>query len=83
MLSIHPSARTTPAVRIEIARSTEPTGVLAKRFGVSTETIRKWRNRGAEDCQDHSSRPHKLPWKANEEERAVVCALRQATGFPQ
>jgi transposase len=83
MLSIHPSARTTPAVRIEIARSTEPTGVLAKRFGASTETIRKWRKRGAEDCQDHNSRPHKLPWKANEEERAIVCALRQATGFPQ
>ena len=31
---------------------------------------------------DHSSRPHKLPWKASEEERAIVCALRRATGFP-
>jgi transposase len=51
-------------------------------FGVSTETIRKWRKRGALDCQDHSSRPHKLPWKAAEGERAIVCALRQATGFP-
>jgi transposase-like protein len=57
MLSIHPQARTTPAVRLEIAHSHEPTGVLAKRFGVSTETIRKWRKRGANDCQDHSSRP--------------------------
>jgi transposase-like protein len=82
MLSIHPQARTTPAVRQEIARSQEPTGVLAKRFGVSTETIRKWRKRGAQDCQNRSSRPHKLPWKATEEERAIVCALRQATGFP-
>ena len=82
MHSLHPQARTTPAVRQEIARSTEPTGVLAQRFSVSTETIRKWRKRGAQDCQDHSSRPHKLPWKATEEERAIVCALRQATGFP-
>jgi transposase InsO family protein len=82
MLSIHPQARTTPAVRQEIARATEPTGVLAQRFGVSTETIRKWRKRGAKDCQDHSSRPHKLPWKATEEERAIVCALRRSTGFP-
>jgi hypothetical protein len=41
MLSIHLSARTTPTVRSEIARSSEPTGVLAKRFGVGTETIRK------------------------------------------
>src|SRR5215217_4125396 len=82
MHAIHPKARTTPAVRSEIARSHEPTGVLAKRFGVSTETIRKWRKRGAADCQDHSSRPHKLPWKASEEERAIVCALRRTTGFP-
>ena len=82
MPTIHPKARTTPAVRAEIARSTEPTGVLAQRYGVSTETIRKWRQRGPQDCHDHSSRPHKLPWKASEEERAIVCALRRATGFP-
>src|SRR3712207_5495223 len=81
MLQIHPNARTTPAVRAEIARSGEPTGVLARRFGVSTETIRKWRKRGPKDCLDHSARPHRLPWKATEEERAVVCALRRATNF--
>jgi transposase InsO family protein len=82
MPSIHSNARTTPAVRAEIASSAEPTGVLAQRFGVSTETIRKWRQRGPEDCQDRSARPHKLPWKASEEERAIVCALRRSTGFP-
>src|SRR5215210_7504719 len=82
MLSIHPNARTTPAVRAEIARSGERSGVLAERYGVSTETVRKWSGRGPEDCRDHSSRPRKLPWKAGEEERAVVCALRRATGFP-
>src|SRR3712207_5893488 len=82
MHAIHPNARTTPAVRAEIARSREPTGVLAQRFGVSTETVRKWRKRGPEDCQDRSARPHKLPWKASEEERAMVCALRRLTGFP-
>jgi transposase InsO family protein len=82
MLSIHPNARTTPAVRAEIARSAERTGTLAERYGVSAETVRKWRRRGPGDCRDRSSRPHKLPWKASEEERAVVCALRRATGFP-
>ena len=35
MYQIHPNARTTPAVRAEIARSTEPSGELAKRYGVS------------------------------------------------
>jgi transposase InsO family protein len=82
MLSIHPNARTTPTVRIEIARSAEPTGILARRFGVSTETIRTWRKRGPGDCLDRSARPHRLPWKASEEERAIVCALRRAPGFP-
>lgn len=81
MLQIHPNARTTPAVRAGIARSDEPSGALARRFGVSTETIRKWRRRGPQDSLDHSARPHKLPWKATEEERAVVCALRRATNF--
>src|SRR5690242_15444553 len=82
MFSIHPNARTTPAVRAKIARSAEPTGVLAGRYGVSTETVRKGRKRGPAECRDRSSRPRKLPWKASEAERAVVCALRRATGFP-
>ena len=81
MPQIHANARTTPAVRAEISRSDEPSGVLAKRYGVSTETVRKWRKRGPEDCLDHSARPHRPPWKATEEERAVVCALRRSTGF--
>jgi transposase InsO family protein len=81
MLQIHPNARTTPAVRVEIARSSEPSSVLARRYGVSSETIRKWRKRGAEDCLDRSARPHRLPWKASDEERAVVCAVRRATNF--
>src|SRR3954467_15609060 len=82
MHSLHPQARTTPAVRQEIARSTEPTGVLAQRFSVSTETVRKWRKRGGPHSPARSRRPQKRPWKATEEERAIVCALRQATGFP-
>ena len=81
MLQIHPNARTTPVTRAEIARSSEPSGVLAKRYGVSSETIRKWRTRGAGDCLDRSAHPHHLPWKASEEERAIVCALRRATNF--
>jgi transposase-like protein len=81
MPQIHPCARTTPAVRVEIARSRERTGVLAQRYGVSTETVRKWRKRGPKDCLDHSARPHKLPWRATEEERAIVCTVRRATRF--
>jgi transposase InsO family protein len=81
MPQIHACARTTPAVRLEIAHSPERTGVLAQRYGVSTETIRKWRKRGPEDCLDHSARPHRLPWRASEQERAIVCEVRRATRF--
>ncbi|GEP12798.1 IS481 family transposase ISBxe4 [Methylobacterium gnaphalii] len=69
-------------MRTEIARSHESSGVLAKRYGVLAETIRKWRKRGPDACQDRSARPHKLAWRASDEERAIVCALRRSTGFP-
>ena len=82
MLAIHPQARTTPAVRAEIARSPESSGTLARRYGISAETVRKWRKRGPDACQDRSARPHTLPWRASDEERAIVCALRRSTGFP-
>ena len=38
MLQIHSNARTTPIIRTEIARSHERTGILAQRYGVSTDT---------------------------------------------
>ncbi len=38
--------------------------------------------RGADDCLDRSARPHNLPWKASEEERAIACTLRRATSVP-
>ncbi|WP_347141054.1 IS481 family transposase, partial [Paracoccus sp. SSK6] len=82
MMQIHPQARTTPAVRAEIARSTEPTRILARRYAISEETVRKWRKRGEQACQDRSSRPNRLPWRVTEEERAIICAVRRATGFP-
>jgi transposase InsO family protein len=82
MYQIHPNARTIPAVHAALAASTEPTGVLAQRYGISPETVRKWRKRGAADCQDHSARPHRLRWRASDAERAVVCAVRRATRFP-
>ncbi len=66
MLHIHPNARTTPATRAEIARSSEPSGTVAQRYGVSAETVRKWRKRGVADCLDRSARSYQLPWKATE-----------------
>jgi len=81
MPQIHPQARTTPAVRTEIARSTESSSVVAKRYGVSTEAVRQWRKRGEQACYDRSSRPQRLAWRMSEEDRAIICAVRRSTGF--
>ncbi|AOF94605.1 helix-turn-helix domain protein (plasmid) [Sphingobium sp. RAC03] len=80
-MQIHPQARTSPAVRADIARSTEPASVVAKRYGISDETVRKWRRRGEQAVQDRSSRPKRLAWRMNEEERAIIYPVRRATGL--
>jgi hypothetical protein len=72
MLSIHPNARTTPAVRAEIARSSERSGILAERYGVSAETIRtiwgiqvrmltstRWNRAGRTRVASRDRRPHR------------------------
>ena len=64
MLHIHPNARTTPATRAAIARSSEPSSTVAQHYGISAETVRKWRKRGASDCLDHSARSCRVRPKA-------------------
>ena len=76
---VHPNSLTAPAVPAEIACSSENSSVLTRRYGVSTETIRKWRQRGPTDCRDRLARPHKLPWRTSIEKRAIVGALRRST----
>ena len=58
MLYIHLNALTTPAVRAWIACSSEPSGTVARRYGISAEAVCKWRERGAVDCLDRSARPN-------------------------
>ena len=41
LIALHKRARTTPAVRAEIAASREPVAVLAQHYNVSEATIRK------------------------------------------
>lgn len=64
MHAVHLNARTAPAVRADIARTRESSGVLTRGYDVSTETIRQWCKHGPEDYQNRSGRPHTLPWRA-------------------
>lgn len=44
MVSLHKRARTTPAIREELAASTKPVRELARQYGISEATVRKWRS---------------------------------------
>ena len=66
-MDIHKNARTTPHSRAEIARRVQagqPRAHVARAFGVSDRTVRKWRDRAAEGSlalEDRSCRPHRSP----------------------
>ena len=45
LISLHKQATTTPKIRAAIQASDEPTWVVAKRYGISEQTVWKWRNR--------------------------------------
>ena len=56
LMSLHKRARTTPAIRQEIAASNDPVSVLAQRYNVTIATIYKWRSR--DSFQDLSHTAH-------------------------
>lgn len=51
-------ARTTPAVRAEIAASNDTAAVLAKRYGITEQTVYKWKKR--QSVADLSHTAHRL-----------------------
>ncbi|CEG13737.1 Integrase catalytic domain-containing protein [groundwater metagenome] len=57
-LKLHKNARTTPSIRKEIQSSSETIVALAKKYGLSRKTVRKWKNRTVID--DETGRPNKL-----------------------
>ena len=58
LINLHSQATTTPKVRAEIQASDEPAWVLAERFGITEQTVWKWRKR--DSVQDRSHTPHRL-----------------------
>lgn len=80
LVSLHKCARTTPAVREEIANSQEPVRTLARRLGVSECTVRKWRKR--EVFTDRSHTAHRLQTTLAPAQEAVVVELRKTLLIP-
>ena len=80
LIALHKNARTTPAVRAEIAASNEPASVLAQRFGITEQTVYKWKKR--EVFGDRSHTAHHLQTVLTPAQETVVVHLRRTLLLP-
>lgn len=80
IIALHKNARTTPAVRAEIASSRDSAAQLAERFGVSVATIYKWKSR--QSVHDRSHTAHRLQTTLTPAQEAIVVHLRTGLLLP-
>ena len=80
MIALHKNARTTPAIRAEIAASTDSAASLAQRFGISEATVYKWKKRTS--FQDCSHTAHRLQTTLTPAQERVVVELRRTLLLP-
>ena len=81
-VTLHPLARTTPRTRAEL-RAEEPAlsdAALARRYGVTAPTVRKWRQR--ESTADRSHRPDTLHCTLTPAQEAVAMEIRRTLWLP-
>ena len=79
--SLHGSARITPRVRAALQVSKETSGALAKRYGLSRNTVTEWRvPTTTEDAPMRPSAPHSTVRTVVEE--AMVVEFRRRTLLP-
>ena len=80
IVKLHKNARTTPAIRAQLAASNEPVAVLAKRFNLAPNTVRKWQSRT--DFNDRSHTAHNLQTTLNSAQEQIVIYLRKQLLLP-
>jgi len=80
MLSLHKNATTTPAIRAKIAASEEPAAILAARYGVTLDTIYRWRGRVSFEDRSHTA--HQLATTLTPAQEAVAVELRRMLLLP-
>ncbi|SEP14298.1 hypothetical protein SAMN04490248_1291, partial [Salinihabitans flavidus] len=76
LISLHKQATTTPKVRAAIQASTEPAWVVAERYGISEQTVWKWRKR--DSVQDRSHTARRLQTTLTPTQEAVAVSLRKS-----
>ena len=75
LIHLHKQATTTPKVRAAIQASAEAAPVLAERFGITGQTVHKWRKRDSVEDRGHT--PHRLQTTLTPAQEAVAVALRK------
>ena len=80
IIALHKNARTTPAVRAEIAASSESAKVLAQRHGITEQTVYKWKKR--DSVLDRSHTAHRLQTRLTPAQEIVVVQLRRTLLLP-
>ena len=80
MLALHKNAATTPAIRRKIAQSDEPVAVLAARYSVSEDTVRKWKKRDSFGDRSHTA--YRLQTTLTRAQEIVVVELRRMLLLP-
>lgn len=72
----HANATTNVHIRSDIRKSDMRNTDLARRYGVSENTVSKWRNR--EFQEDASSRPHNIQYAIDELTEALIVSIRKS-----
>jgi transposase InsO family protein len=80
MIALHKNARTTPAIRAEIAASADSIVALARRYGISEQTVSKWKKRSS--VHDASHTPHRLQTTLTPAQERIVVELRRTLLLP-
>ena len=80
LISLHKQATTTPKIRAAIQASADPAWMVAERYGISEQTVWKWRKR--DSVHDLSHTPHRLQTTLSPAQEAVAVTLRTTLLLP-
>jgi transposase InsO family protein len=78
-LTLHKLARTTPAIRREIQESSDTLLTLSKRYGISINTVRKWKAR--DGVNDLSHKRYNLNASTSPLEEEIILDLKRTLGL--
>ena len=75
LISLHKQATTTPKIRTAIQASDEPAWIVAECYGISEQTVWKWRKRNR--VYDRSPTAHRWQTTLTPAQEAVAVALHK------